>query len=192
MLIFTSQSTKYSILISKMCYILITHDISIHCLVETRFSERNSSTYPSHNHANHTIPFSGNLVLSAILSIYCLNQTVPATRMNLKPIFHQNAKYLASGVGVGQFTRRQIFALPNAKYTNMLVYFGVTPDANPQRQSVEYRWRWAFWHWGWRWACTFHVVYVNFICVGHPMQTRFFGGIWALVFNTIISVTKDV
>ena len=67
--------------------------------------------------------------------------------------------------------------------TNMLVYFGVTPDANPKicvtpdanprRQSVEYRWRWAFWHWGWRWACQFHVVYVNFICVGHPRQTRF-------------------
>ena len=111
--------------------------------------------------------------------------------VSLKPIFHQNAKYLASGAGVGQFTRRQIFALPNAKYTNMLVYFGVprrqsptpilkfalpptpTPDANPRRQSVEYRWRWAFWRWGWRWACTFHVVYVNFICVGHPTQTRF-------------------
>ena len=52
-----------------------------------------------------------------------------------KPIFHQNAKYLASEAGVGQFTRRQIFALPNAKYTNMLVYFGVTPDASPRRQS---------------------------------------------------------
>ena len=39
----------------------------------------------------------------------------------LKPIFHQNAKYLASGVGVGQCTQRQNFALPNAKYTNMLV-----------------------------------------------------------------------
>ena len=48
---------------------------------------------------------------------------------NLKPIFHQNAKYLASGVGVGQCTRRQNFALPNAKYTNMLVYFALA-DAN--------------------------------------------------------------
>ena len=44
---------------------------------------------------------------------------------NVKPIFHQNAKYLASGVGVGQCTRRQNFALPNAKYTNMLVYFAL-------------------------------------------------------------------
>ena len=41
--------------------------------------------------------------------------------LGLKPIFHQNAKYLASGVGVGQCTRRQNFALPNAKYTNMLI-----------------------------------------------------------------------
>ena len=42
-----------------------------------------------------------------------------------KPIFHQNAKYLASGVGVGQGTRRQNVALPNAKYTNTLVYFAL-------------------------------------------------------------------
>ena len=68
----------------------------------------------------------------------------------LKPIFHQNAKYLASGVGVGQCTRRQNFALPNAKDTNMLVYFALAdanflryPTPNPRRQSVEYRWRWA-------------------------------------------------
>ena len=45
--------------------------------------------------------------------------------LGLKPIFHQNAKYLASGVGVGQGTRRQNFALPDAKYTNMLVYFAL-------------------------------------------------------------------
>ena len=43
--------------------------------------------------------------------------------ISFKPIFHQNPKYLASGVGVGQCTRRQNFVLPNAKYTNMLVYF---------------------------------------------------------------------
>ena len=30
-----------------------------------------------------------------------------------KPIFHCDAKYLASGVGVGQCTRRQNFALPS-------------------------------------------------------------------------------
>ena len=38
---------------------------------------------------------------------------------------------------------------------------------------MEYRWHWVpnatFSHW----ACTFHVVYINFICVGHPTQTRF-------------------
>ena len=50
----------------------------------------------------------------------------------LKPIFHQNAKYLASGVGVGQCTRHQNFALPNAKYTNMLVYFALV-DAHFSR-----------------------------------------------------------
>ena len=43
----------------------------------------------------------------------------------IKPIFHQNAKYLASGFGVGQCTRRQNFVLPNTKYTNMLVFLAL-------------------------------------------------------------------
>ena len=54
----------------------------------------------------------------------------------VKPIFHCDAKYLASGVGVGQCPRRQnfaleiptcwyILALPNAKIF-------VTPDAKPK------------------------------------------------------------
>ena len=96
---------------------------------------------------------------------------------SLKPIFHCDAKYLASGVGVGQCPRRQnfaleiptcwyILALPNAKIC-------VFPDANPQRQSVEYRCRWAFWHWGWRWACTFHIFCVDFICVWWSTQTQY-------------------
>ena len=62
---------------------------------------------------------------------------------HLKPIFHQNTKYLASGVGVGHCTRHQNFELPNTKYTNMLVYFAIadaiflcsrrqTPDAKPK------------------------------------------------------------
>ena len=86
-----------------------------------------------------------------------VDSSLPSAPPTLKPILHQNAKYLASGVGVGQCPRRQNFALPNAKYTNMLVYFAL-PDAKPPtptlkfalaptptpgRQSVEYRWRWA-------------------------------------------------
>ena len=68
-------------------------------------------------------------------------------------IFHCDAKYLASGVGVGQCLRRQNFASPNAKDTNMLVAKNAkTPDANlkfaspnakPKRKSVEYRLRWV-------------------------------------------------
>ena len=53
----------------------------------------------------------------------------------------------------------------------------VTPDANPRRQSVEYRWHWAFWRWGWRWGwrwpCTFHIFCVDFICVWCPTRTPF-------------------
>ena len=66
-----------------------------------------------------------------------------------------------------------ILALPPTPIPDANPKICFTPDAYPRCQSVEHRWRWAFWRWGWRWACTFHVVYVNFICVGHPTQTRF-------------------
>ena len=65
----------------------------------------------------------------------------------LKPIFHQNAKYLASGAGIGHCPQRQHFALgiPTCWYILALpnVKICVFPDANPQRQSVEYRLRWV-------------------------------------------------
>ena len=72
-----------------------------------------------------------------------------------------------SGVGVGQCPRRQnfaleiptcwyILALPNAKIC-------VSPDANPRRQSVEYRCRWVFW----RWPCIFHVYFMYILCIFH-------------------------
>ena len=89
--------------------------------------------------------------------------------MSLKPIFHCDAKYLALGVGVGQCPRCQnfvleiptcwyILALPNAKIC-------VFPDANPQRQSVEYI--------GCVWPCTFHGFCVDLICVWCPTRTPF-------------------
>ena len=104
----------------------------------------------------------------------------------VKPIFHWNAKYLASGVGVGQCPRRQnfaleipacwyILALPNAKIcitSDAKPKICVIPDANPQRQ--EYWLRWAFWRWGWRLACTFHVfllalgMYISFAFCSQP------------------------
>ena len=112
-------------------------------------------------------------------------------KKSVKPIFHQNAKYLVSGVGVGQCTRRQNFA-PEfcAKYTNMLVYFvlgnahfsrfirRVLPDTFypmrfTRRQSMEYRWRCAFWRWGWCWSCTFHIFCVDFICIWWSTQSQY-------------------
>ena len=54
----------------------------------------------------------------------------------LNPIFHCDAKYLASWVGVGHCTRRQNFALPNAKYSNMLVYFALD-DAYFSRHPTQ-------------------------------------------------------
>ena len=121
-------------------------------------------------------------------SIKIYNQSIEVSgsaliEKSFKPIFHCDAKYLASGVGVEQCTRRQNCALPNAKYTNMLVYFAlgeahfrvlpdakpkscVLPDAKPKRKPVEYRLRWVPGVGSLRWACTFHIFCVDFICVG--------------------------
>ena len=85
----------------------------------------------------------------------CFSDSTGEFFLPLKPIFHCDAKYLASRVGFGQCTRRQNFALPNAKYTNVLVYFAlvdapdakrkscVLPDAKPKRKPVEYRLHWV-------------------------------------------------
>ena len=75
--------------------------------------------------------------------------------LGLKPIFHQNANYLASGVGVGQCTRRQYFGLPNTKYTNMLVYFALA-DTNFLRRP-----------------CTFHFLCVDFFALGSKRKPHF-------------------
>ena len=66
----------------------------------------------------------------------------------LKPIFHQNAKYLASGTFASGNAKSSTFALADARNTNMLVSFALG-DANFLR-----------------WPCTFHFVCVYFICVG--------------------------
>ena len=92
--------------------------------------------------------------------------------LSLKPIFHQNAKYLASGAGVGPCTRRQIFALPNAKYTNMLVYFALA-DANFLRRP-----------------CTFHFFCVDFFALGNkrkPNSQWNIGGVGCLALAMYIS-----
>ena len=46
--------------------------------------------------------------------------------INLKPIFHCDAKLFALGTGICVDPQRHNFTSPNAKYTNMLVYFGIT------------------------------------------------------------------
>ena len=44
----------------------------------------------------------------------------------LKPLFYCDAKPFVVGTGVGLDPQSHTFASPNAKYTNMSVYFGVT------------------------------------------------------------------
>ena len=50
----------------------------------------------------------------------------------LKPIFHCDAKYLASGVGVGQCPRRQNFALEIPTCWYILALPNAKIDANPK------------------------------------------------------------
>ena len=65
--------------------------------------------------------------------------------ISIKPIFHQNAKYLASGTFASGNAKSSTFALADARNTNMLVSFALG-DANFLR-----------------WPCTFHFfVYISF------------------------------
>ena len=116
-----------------------------------------------------------------------LYNTFVRVGVNVKPIFHCDAKYLVSGVGVGQCPQHQnfvleirtcwyILALPNTKTCvtpDAKPKICVTPDANPRCQSVEYRWCLVPNAKPLRWPCTFHVFCVDFICVWCPTQTQF-------------------
>ena len=66
----------------------------------------------------------------------------------LKPIFHQNAKYLALGTFASPNARNSISASPNARNTNMLVSLALG-DANFLRRP-----------------CTFHFFCVDFFALG--------------------------
>ena len=120
----------------------------------------------------------------------CKSSHIADVIVTFKPIFHQNAKYLASGVGVGHCTRRQNFALPNAKYTNMLVSLALD-DANLSRFYLTRNLKVAFYPTRnpnasqWNIGCVgcqrkvfasgMYISFfcVHFICVGQPTQTRF-------------------
>ena len=107
-----------------------------------------------------------------VATVNCFRKSV--TLKKVLSIFHCDAKYLASGVGVRQCPRRQNFALeiPTCWYILALtnakscvspdakLKICVSPDANSRCQSVEYRWRWVFW----RWPCIFHVYFMYISC----------------------------
>ena len=64
------------------------------------------------------------------ISVYIqLQQLSTEIQVNIKPIFHQNAKLLALGTFASANAKDSTFALPNAKNTNMLVSL-VLGDAN--------------------------------------------------------------
>ena len=85
----------------------------------------------------------------------------------VKPIFHCDAKPLASGPGVGLDPQRHNFGLgistcwylKTRKHPTPNLKFAL-PYAKPKRKSVEYRLRWVLNANSSRWPCTFHV----FLC----------------------------
>ena len=140
------------------------------------------------------------IMFRSLLSLYC-TATQNHSRWVLALAWTPNTtllRHVMQNIPTGWY----ILALPNAKIC-------VTPNANPRRQSVEYRWHWVFW----RWPCIFHVyfmyiscclyiifwvVYFMYIsCIFHVGCTSFSGlatrelananpvssGIWALVLH---------
>ena len=91
----------------------------------------------------------------------------------LKPIFHCDANTIR--VGSSRWLRPLMPQFPVGD-SNMLVSKNakicVTPNANPQREQVEYRWRWVPNALFSCWPCRFHVVCVNFVCAGWPTRTH--------------------
>ena len=74
---------------------------------------------------------------------------------SLKPIFHQNAKYLASGTFASPNAKDSTFASPNARNTNMLGSLALG-DAS-----------------FWCWPCTFHFFGVYFFALGSKRKPHF-------------------
>ena len=84
-----------------------------------------------------------------------------------KPILHCDTK--TTGIGASRLVTppmRQFFIT----YTNMLVFKNdktcVTPNAKPQRESVEYRLRWVSNAKCLHWPFRFYVVYPVFFTLG--------------------------
>ena len=124
-----------------------------------------------------------NPVCSGIWALTLLSSCLIKRISNiLKPIFHQNAKYLAWGAGVGQCPRRQNFALgiptcwylkcENLHYPTPNLKFALAPMPNPDASQ------WNIGCVGSQpecccWPCIFHVFCVDFICVWYPTRTPF-------------------
>ena len=70
------------------------------------------------------------MIYSTILPSICVKGSV-SYDVVLKPIFHCDAKSLASGVGIGQYPRRQNFALgiPTCWYLGA-IKFALPPKRN--------------------------------------------------------------
>ena len=94
--------------------------------------------------------------------------------LQLSHIFHCNVKPLAFGRRFGLDPQRdnlrwryQCLADPTPSLEDP------TPSLADPSEPVEYSLQWVSLRWGSHWPCRFHVVCVNFICVGYSKGTQF-------------------
>ena len=87
-------------------------------------------------------------LMSADVTLVTAGRDVGFKFLIIKPIFHQNAKYLASGTFASPNAKDSTFASPNARNTNMLVSLALG-DASFLR-----------------WPCTFLFFLCRFLRVG--------------------------
>ena len=88
--------------------------------------------------------------------------------LTVKPIFHQNAKYLASGTFASPNAKDSTFASPKARNSNMLVSLALG-DASFLR-----------------WPCTFHFLCVNCRCDDSLLYSFHFMRMHILIIKCII------
>ena len=112
-----------------------------------------------------------------VCALLCIYIRIYTNNILVKPIFHCDAKLQALGptrffkkICVGDTNmlvskNAKICLTPNAKH-KICVY----PDANPKRESVEYRLHWVPNANFLSWPCTFHVVCAHLFALGNQCE----------------------
>ena len=131
-------------------------------------------------------------LLQKCTTIMCVHKTLVeryrSASMRYKPIFHCDAL----GTGVGLDPQRHTFAVPNAKYINMLVYFdltlecalALTPSPDASQWNIGGVGSSGIGHVYFMYiSCIFHVVCASFSALATRKLAdakAVFSGIWAI------------